>query len=399
MIIEENDYSQRLNLVGIHSLCVTPRGLRLVSRTDESTVGAWHFRHIRSYAKSANKQVILDIGNSRRMGEGGKLLLTTGSSKEMFSMIHRNIKFLKAAKDREKQEQQSTNTVQSSDMPTPPTTATATSTQVTDSDTQAKKRLRPRSRVYELQQQQGGLRSEAATASHRFPSFIEQDDDLIHLEGFGDFGGQEEDDDDLQRFLDSLDPIMQQPNTSHRFDSQPVLNSVDELSSDVYGATTSSSRAHRETIDSSLPPPLPPPRVSTTSNPFANVDPFSTPPQGSFYNSSEDIFENFNSSPQKTSTPSNGTTTIGTSTNPFHVANADTKSRPTNPFIAAQLEEEILRLEISPNDDDPPPPPLPPPRRPSEDHIYARPNKPKKQMSTQEFDQVWDDIVSDITWS
>lgn len=360
--IDENEFSSKLGITGVYSFNVTPRGLKLVSTTTDYTAASWHYRHIRSYAKSTNRQVILHIGSSRTTGHGGKLVLVTGSSKEMFSMIHRNIKILKAAKEREKEAQTKNEADDITER-----------MRQKDADTRTKRSLRPRSKVYELQQLKG---VGDPTKRRSRLSFIEQDrvgEDLIQLEGFAE--GQENDD-ELQQFLDSLDPVMQLPNTSQRFDPSPMLESINSLSSDVYGShsfSPSSKQQGKESVDHSVPPPIPPRISSNSSNPFLNVDPFNTSTRGSFYNSQEDIFDNFDtvSSPQKTSTPSINQST----TNPF-VASTAKVSDP-------RLKEGIQHLNLSPGGD----------------YTYARHVKPKKRMSTEEFDKVWEDITSDLNTS
>lgn len=352
VVVDDNDFSSKIGARGVCKMNVGPRGLKLVTDDTGSTLGAWHYKRIRSYSKSANRQVILDIGTSKNGSPGGKLILSSSSSKEMFSMIHRNIKLLRAMREKALAEKESSEATEVKEI-----------LKTKQQPQQQEKRIslisRPRSMAYEL--------GEGTEQSKRvsYPSFAEQQtvgSDLIQLEGFTDGA---EDDEEFQKFLESLDPIMQ----------PPVLESVEELTNEVYDSP------------SDIVPPLPPQNRSTqspfpppnnASNPFLGMDPFTASPQGSFYNSKEDIFENFDNGDQKTSTPSKS----GSNTNPFlamSVATQQPKTGSKNPFAPADtlLDEDLKELENP------------------EKYTYARPVKPKK-MSQQEFDKVWEDITADL---
>ena len=368
VVIDDNDFSSQLGARGICQMNVGPRGLKLVSDATGSTIGAWHYKRIRSYSKSANRQVILDIGATKSGSPGGKLILSSGSSKEMFSMIHRNIKLLRGMREKALAEKERSEATEIKER----VKTKQQQQQQQDPSKRSSLTSRPRSMAYELQK--GDQKKRVS-----YPSFAEQQtvgSDLIQLEGFTD---GLEDDEDFQQFLDSLDPLM-----------QPVLESVNELTSEVYDSPSDC-----------LPPPLPSPRsnqsnssissnpfvapqgqppANNASNPFVNVDPFNTSPQGSFYNSKEDIFENFDSggqSAQKTSTPSKPV-----SKNPFLASNVtpEAKAGSKNPFAMANtsLENELKELENP------------------EEYTYAKPVKPAKKMSQQEFDKVWEDITADF---
>ena len=374
-MIEDNEFSRKLGVTGIHSLNVTPRGIKLISSTDESTIASWHYKHIRTYAKSANKKVIIEIGSNKT--GSGKLELATASSREMFSMIHKNIKTLRAKQEEARQAEIKKEVEEISEK-------------------QRKKRsslIRPHSMSYELQNPLPKQTSKTKRTS--YPSFAEQstiDNDLIQLEGFG---GQNQMDEDLQEFIDSFDPVA---NSESRHSSNyiiaplPVLDSVNDLSSSVYETTSfpspSSKGVHEsagpisEGFEDSFTSNVQKQKQNT--NPFTDsmdpftdsVDPFATSAQGSFYNSQEDIFDGFDTSNRKTSTPSSKYP----STNPF-AKEASTKSNSfsTNPF---EITEGLQNAHIS-----------------KDDHNSVIPNKSKKmskKMSQEEFDKVWEDITSNL---
>lgn len=366
VVIDDNDFSSQLGARGNCQMNIGPRGLKLVSDATGSTIGTWHYRRIRSYSKSANRQVLLEIGSTKGGSPGGQLVLSSGSSKEMFSMIHRNIKLLRGMREKALAEKERSEAAEVREK-----VKTKQQQQQQDQSKRSSLISRPRSMAYELQQGDQNKRIS-------YPSFAEQQtvgSDLIQLQGFTD---GLEDDEDFQQFLDSLDPLM-----------QPVLESVNELTSEVYDSPSNC-----------LPPPPPPPRPTQSnstnpfvgpqgqhspdnaSNPFVNVDPFNTSPQGSFYNSKEDIFENFDSggggeSVRKTSTPSKSV-----SNNPFLASGVTPEARAgsKNPFAMANtsLENELKELENP------------------EEYTYAKPVKPAKKMSQEEFDKVWEDITADL---
>lgn len=393
-MIEDNDFAKRLGATGIHSLNITPRGIKLISSTDETTIASWHYKHIRSYGKFSNQQIKIEIGGNAKSGHG-KLAISSSSSREMFSMIHRNIKILKA-KQEEAREAEIKMEVEEV------------------SEKRRKKRsslIRPHSMSYDVQQPLPKQTSVTSTgsASKRtsFPSFAEQstiEESFMQLEGFG----ENEVVNDLQEFLDSLDPISHNDDSGGAGISAPLpeLGTVNELAnstsiyetidfpipSNVVDGTgpveenfedsfiSNPAQQHQTTnpFTDSVDP------FSSSANPFtgnttdpftSSIDPFSASTRGSFYNSQEDIFDGFNSSNQKTSTPSSK----NPSSNPFS-APTKSNSSSTNPF---EIEEGLQNVDLS-----------------SKEYIYAVPNKSKKvekKMSKEEFDKVWEDITADLT--
>ena len=304
---------------------ISPKGMSLIATTTETVVAKWHYKHIKSYAKSSNKSVSLEFGRSSPTGPG-KLIMYCTASREMFSMIHRNIKRLRAAREKARK--------------------TAIESEIQDVQLRQKKKSeekdgrlrhsRPNSMSYDLQtaaipRQRALQHLHDSSKRKSVPPPLQHnpssatigtiaDDDLIQLEGFA----EEFDADfaDLREFLEDLPETVEES-------SQPQT-SKSELSSRTYEVSLSN---NQESFNDSF---VPQETQESNADPFMNVsDPFNAAPQGSFYNSKEDIFQSFQNSaaiPYKTSTPNSSSANLHTHTSlqqPTHnlTPNKDTKLR------------------------------------------------------------------------
>ena len=362
---------------------VSPRGLRLVSTTNDSAVATVKYKYIRTYAKSGNEKVIVTIGQRNDSG-GGQLILQTSVTRELFSMIHRNIKVLRAAMEKAR------------DSKTQNEVEDITERQKKkESESRFRRGMRSRSMVYELQPLPRQRSTMSDTSKHISCPPINEDMDLMQMEGFD----NDQEFEDLQQFIDSLDPLLQKSSetditTTSKPDSLEGLSSVvldvPTLPSDSSGFYDLASPVVEGFEDSFTSGEQPASHTNTT-DPFAHVtDPFIVPSQVSFYNSKEDIFQNFqdNTSPHKTSTPIHMTHSssfdAGFSSKNSFTSNSITKLKPatTNPFKSSDVEQDIQDIHITSE---------------NTDNIYARPKKPpKNRMSKAEFDKVWDEITADL---
>jgi hypothetical protein len=327
--VVDNEFSAKIKAHGEISVQITPRGIKLMTPTNDANIAAWQYKYIKSYSKSANQTISLEIGNNAKTG-AGKFVFSSSSTREMFSMINRNIKILK---DKLIEAQNAKSQEEAEEIRRKKRSSTGSM-------------LRPHSMSYEVQQADdpNDKRTSYPTYTHR-PSIPE--DDLLQLGEFAEH-------DEVDGFEDTF--------TSGSSGYPPLDN---EITNDLY-----------ETIDS-LPRPNLQPNVT---DPFslAGVDPFNTSAQGSFYNSHEDIFDNFSantSQQQRTSTPSgyagNNPFASGPLVNPVNTS--------TNPFASPSgIDKQMENVQLV------------------GDHIYSVPRKQDKKMSREEFDQVWKDITSDI---
>ena len=361
---------------------VSPRGLRLVSTTSDTAVATVKYKHIRTYAKSGNERIIVTIGNRNDSG-GGQLILQTSVTRELFSMIHRNIKVLRAAMEKAR-DSETQNEVED----------ITEKQKKKESESRLRRGMRSRSMSYELQPLPRQRSTMSDTSKHISCPPINEDVDLIQMEGFD----NDQEFQDLQQFIDSLDPLLQKSSETDTTTSKP--DSLEGLSSVILEVPTLPSNSSGfydsagpvvERFEDSFTSGEQPTSHTNTTDPFAHVtDPFIVPSQGSFYNSKEDIFQNFQDSrsPHKTSTPIHMTHSSsfdgGFSSNNSFTSNSISKLKPatTNSFKSSDVEQDIQDLHLASG---------------NTDNIYVRPKKPpKNRMSKAEFDKVWDEITADL---
>ncbi len=95
--LEQNETTQRLNLSGAYNLEVTPTGVALIAAHSGASIAEWQYKHIKSYGKSGGN-FSLESGRASETGEGSFVFITS-CGKEIFGIIHRNIKRLKSERD------------------------------------------------------------------------------------------------------------------------------------------------------------------------------------------------------------------------------------------------------------------------------------------------------------
>ena len=379
--------SQALNLSGTYTVDVNPHGMCLIARATETTITKWSYKHIKTYAKSSNK-VTLEFGQRSPTGPG-KFVFTTKVSKELFSMINRNIKKIRQAHEKTKQEKIK-NEVRE-----------ITETQSRKKDEAGHRRtLRPHSMSYDVQP---GVSNESQTRLKRNSSIDIQTSsstigtvDQIQLDGLSEEPGFEDFQDlILDGTYGTTSPIVSTTDSL----VTPQLDSVDALSSIVYevpclpsGFSSLMSNEAGHSSNQSTGPfedAFVPNHQHDLSDPFANVtDPFNTSTNGSFYNSKEDIFQNFEeNNDRKTSTPNNSgapqiTSNFRTefpSTNPFR-----SEHNSSNPFqnSSNNVTEAIQGLkDIQLNTVSNPPKPKP---------------RTQRKITQEELAQMWEDIAGDL---
>lgn len=97
MTLEDNTTTRRLNLTGSYNLEVTPIGLALIAAHSGASIAEWQYKQIKSYGKSGGN-FSFESGRGAETGEGTFIFITS-CGKEIFGIIHRNIKRLKNQRD------------------------------------------------------------------------------------------------------------------------------------------------------------------------------------------------------------------------------------------------------------------------------------------------------------
>ena len=355
--------------------------MSIVSTTTETEIMKWHFKHIKYYAKSSKNVITLEMGKRSPTGEGNFMFQTT-VAKELFSMIHRNIKNIKMAHDKKAKEDMTKQIEHIKD------------SHKRKEESRTRHTLRPKSLSYDVDVDINASRDRAKPKQQlSLDTFTSAstigtvaDEDLIQLEGFTiDLPDDMQDfypSDNLESFGRNL-PSRNRLSMGALIEQKLELDSVQQLTDVVYqdpatvkpvtGEYTEMNLGQQppapsrpqqlhvpkhvidEYVETNLGPQQPAPSKpqqlrdpatvkhviddyvdmaqqqpahsrpqqqqqgfedSFTSgsetphsvDPFSNVtDPFSSPARGSFYNTEDDIFQNFEqlSSPGKTSTPNN----------------------------------------------------------------------------------------------
>lgn len=88
-------------LEGEYSLQVTDTSLSLVGTNSGATIAEWHYKYLKNYGKQHGR-FHFETGKNSPTGEGNYLCVTN-CSKEIFGMVHRNIKKLREVKEVEQQ--------------------------------------------------------------------------------------------------------------------------------------------------------------------------------------------------------------------------------------------------------------------------------------------------------
>ncbi len=95
--IEQNETAQRLNLTSTYNLEITPTGIALIAAHSGASIAEWQYKQIKSYGKTGGN-FSLESGRTSETGIGN-FIFDTSCGKEIFGIVHRNIKRLKAEKE------------------------------------------------------------------------------------------------------------------------------------------------------------------------------------------------------------------------------------------------------------------------------------------------------------
>lgn len=99
MTLEQNDTAQRLNLSSSYNLEITPVSVTLIAANSGAQIALWQYKHIKSYGK-ASGMFNLETGKGAETG-AGTFIFITSCSREIFGVVHRNIKRLRSAREKE----------------------------------------------------------------------------------------------------------------------------------------------------------------------------------------------------------------------------------------------------------------------------------------------------------
>lgn len=100
--MELNESAKRLKFTGmIYNLDITPEKITLIAADSGAEVAQWRYKQIRTYGKSSGK-FNFECGRSAETGQGMFVFKTT-CSKEIFGVVHRNIKRIRTQIEHEGQ--------------------------------------------------------------------------------------------------------------------------------------------------------------------------------------------------------------------------------------------------------------------------------------------------------
>jgi len=94
--MEQNETAKRLNLQGEYNLEVSQTALSLFGANTGASIAVWDYRFLKNYGKKHGR-FHFETGKSSPTGAGDFLCVTT-CSREIFGVIHRNIKKLREEK-------------------------------------------------------------------------------------------------------------------------------------------------------------------------------------------------------------------------------------------------------------------------------------------------------------
>ncbi len=96
MRIEQNETASKMALEGEYNLLITTTSLSIVGINSGAAIAVWHYKFLKNYGKQHGR-FHFETGKASPTGEGNFLCITT-CSKEIFGVVHRNIKKLREAK-------------------------------------------------------------------------------------------------------------------------------------------------------------------------------------------------------------------------------------------------------------------------------------------------------------
>lgn len=98
--LELNESAKRLKFTGmIYNLDITPEKITLIAADSGAEVAHWRYRQIRTYGKSSGK-FNFECGRSAETGQA-MFIFKTSCSKEIFGVVHRNIKRIRTQMEHE----------------------------------------------------------------------------------------------------------------------------------------------------------------------------------------------------------------------------------------------------------------------------------------------------------
>ena len=102
--LEQNETARRMNLTGAYNLEITQTKISLVAANSRTSMAVWRYKNIKTYGRGSGK-VNIETGKVAETGAGNFVFLTS-CSKEIFGVIHNNIKKLRIEKERQMAERQ-----------------------------------------------------------------------------------------------------------------------------------------------------------------------------------------------------------------------------------------------------------------------------------------------------
>ena len=100
MTLEQNETAQRLHLSAAYNLEITPQGILLIAANSGANIAWWEYKHIKTYGR-ASGTFNIEAGKGAQTGIGTFNFATT-CGREIFGVVHRNIKRLKGDKEKER---------------------------------------------------------------------------------------------------------------------------------------------------------------------------------------------------------------------------------------------------------------------------------------------------------
>lgn len=110
--MEQNESARRLNFTGAYNLEITPAKITLVAANSGAEMAIWKYKHLRTYGKAHGK-FNFECGRSSETG-AGTFIFNTTCAKEIFGVVHRNIKQMRIQMEQEAQERVGMQMTQSS---------------------------------------------------------------------------------------------------------------------------------------------------------------------------------------------------------------------------------------------------------------------------------------------
>ncbi len=99
--IEQNETAIKMAIEGEYSLQVSNTSLALVGTNSGATIAEWHYKYLKNYGKQHGR-FHFETGKTSPTG-AGNFLCVTNCSKEIFGVVHRNIKKLREVKEVQRQ--------------------------------------------------------------------------------------------------------------------------------------------------------------------------------------------------------------------------------------------------------------------------------------------------------